>query len=66
VLQVISSSVSDARPVFDKILESGAALFATDQLGIFLAQEDGLCTRARGADRRSTHRAPFPSRSARR
>jgi signal transduction histidine kinase/CheY-like chemotaxis protein len=42
VLQVISSSVSDAAPVFDKILESGQRLFATEQLGIFLAKDDGL------------------------
>jgi GAF domain-containing protein/CheY-like chemotaxis protein/tetratricopeptide (TPR) repeat protein len=41
VLQVISSSVSDAAPVFDKILESGQRLFATEQLGIFLAKDDG-------------------------
>ena len=41
VLQVISSSVADATPVFDKILESGQRLFATEQLGIFLAQDDG-------------------------
>ncbi len=39
VLQVISSSVADATPVFDKILESGQRLFATEQLGIFLAQD---------------------------
>ncbi len=39
VLQVISSSVADATPVFDKILESGQRLFATEQLGIFLAHD---------------------------
>ena len=42
VLQVISSSVSDPRPVFDKILDSCQRLFATDQIGIFLADDDGL------------------------
>ncbi|MBK9114600.1 MAG: GAF domain-containing protein [Betaproteobacteria bacterium] len=42
VLQVISSSVADTAPVFDKILESCAHLFATEQLGIFLARDDGL------------------------
>jgi GAF domain-containing protein/DNA-binding response OmpR family regulator len=38
VLQVISSSVADAAPVFDKILESCRHLFASEQLGIFLAE----------------------------
>jgi len=41
VLQVISSSVADAAPVFDKILDSGQHLFATEQLGIFLVRDDG-------------------------
>ncbi|HEX6138438.1 MAG TPA: GAF domain-containing protein [Casimicrobiaceae bacterium] len=41
VLQVISSSVADTAPVFDKILESCQHLFATEQLGIFLAGDDG-------------------------
>ena len=41
VLQVISSSVSDTAPVFDKILDSCERLFATDQLAILLAQDDG-------------------------
>ncbi len=41
VLQVISSSVADTAPVFDKILESGQHLFATEQLGIFLVGDDG-------------------------
>ena len=40
VLQVISSSVSDTAPVFDKILDSCERLFATDQLGIYLVQDD--------------------------
>jgi GAF domain-containing protein/DNA-binding response OmpR family regulator len=39
VLQVISSSVADAAPVFDKILDSCRHLFATEQLGIFLARD---------------------------
>ncbi len=41
VLQVISSSVADTAPVFEKILESGQRLFATEQLGIFLVKDDG-------------------------
>ena len=39
VLQVISSSVADTAPVFDKILDSCRHLFATEQLGIFLARD---------------------------
>ena len=41
VLQVISSSVADTAPVFGKILDSCQHLFATEQLGIFLAGDDG-------------------------
>ena len=40
VLQVISESVADAQPVFDKILESCRHLFASDQLGIFTLADD--------------------------
>ena len=55
VLQVISSSVADTAPVFDKILDSCQHLFATEQLGIFLRQATMVrCMRARGAGRRST------------
>ena len=42
VLRVISSSVADTAPVFDKILDSCQHLFATDQLGIFLVDDDGM------------------------
>ncbi len=42
VLGVISGSVADAAPVFDKILESCRHLFASEQLGIFLLEDDGL------------------------
>ncbi len=41
VLQVISSSVADTAPVFDKILDSCQHLFATEQLGIFQVRDDG-------------------------
>jgi len=41
VLEVISSSVADPQPAFDKILESCHRLFATEQIGIFLAEDDG-------------------------
>ena len=51
VLQVISSSVADAAPVFDKILASCQHLFAVEQLGIFLLGDDELvhATAWRGA-----------------
>ncbi len=39
ILQVISSSVSDTSPVFEKILDSCERLFATEQLGIFLVRD---------------------------
>ena len=42
VLQVISNSVADAAPVFDKILDSCRHLFAIEQLGIFLLGNDEL------------------------
>ena len=42
VLQVISSSVADAAPVFDKILDSCRHLFAIEQLGIFVLGDDEL------------------------
>ncbi len=42
VLRVISGSVADTAPVFDKILDSCQHLFATEQLGIFLLGDDKL------------------------
>src|SRR6185436_5933936 len=42
VLQVISSSVATAAPVFDKIPDSCRHLFAVEELGIFLLGEDEL------------------------
>ncbi len=41
VLQVISSSVADTQPVFEKILDSCQRLFATEQLAIYLEHDDG-------------------------
>jgi len=41
VLQVISGSVADAQPVFEKILRSCQTLFAGDELGAVLAGDDG-------------------------
>ncbi len=42
VLQVISSSVADAQPVFDHIVDSGMRLFASNSMTINLVGEDGL------------------------
>jgi signal transduction histidine kinase len=42
VLRVISSSVSDTAPVFDKILHSCSHLFESSEQGIVLLGEDGL------------------------
>ena len=39
VLQVISSSIADTKPVFDKILDSCCRLFSSDQLAIMLLDE---------------------------
>jgi len=46
VLQVISSSVADANPVFDKILDSCERLFAATSLGIYLVDETGILHKA--------------------
>ncbi len=42
VLGTISSSIADAKPVFDKIVESCARLFEGHFVGIGLIKEDGL------------------------
>ncbi len=42
VLQVISSSVADSAPVFEKILDSCERLFATDQISMFVVGDDGM------------------------
>ncbi|RZL87018.1 MAG: GAF domain-containing protein, partial [Variovorax sp.] len=42
VLQVISESMEDAQPVFDKILEGCQRLFSGSQMGISLIGDDGL------------------------
>ncbi len=41
VLGVISGSVADTRPVFEKILESCERLFNSQQVGVMLVGEDG-------------------------
>ncbi|HEX7438426.1 MAG TPA: GAF domain-containing protein, partial [Caldimonas sp.] len=45
VLQVISSSVADTQPVFDKILDSCERLFAATGLGIYLVDDAGMLQR---------------------
>jgi len=42
VLTVISSSVADTQPVFDKILDSCKHLFGGDELDVLLVDEQGL------------------------
>ena len=42
VLQVIGRSMTDAQPVFERILDSTERLFDCRQVGIFLAPGDGL------------------------
>ena len=42
VLAVISSSVADAQPVFEKILESCKHLFGGDELDVLLVDEQGM------------------------
>ena len=42
VLEVISSSVADAQPVLEKILESCRHLFDADSAGVLLIGDDGL------------------------
>jgi signal transduction histidine kinase/CheY-like chemotaxis protein/putative methionine-R-sulfoxide reductase with GAF domain len=39
VLQVISSSVADTAPVFERIIDSCQQLFATDQIGILVVRD---------------------------
>ena len=41
VLQVISGSMADARPVFEKILDSCEHLFSASHAGVFLVQDTG-------------------------
>jgi signal transduction histidine kinase len=61
VLRVISGSVADAKPVFDKILESCERLFGGRNLGISLVGEDGkLHLGAYRGPRREEFEALFP------
>ncbi len=63
VLQVISSSIADTQPVFDKILDSCRHLFASENLFIQLIGDDHQMRLAayRGSDRADFERAyPIP------
>ena len=61
VLQVISQSVADTAPVFEKILQSCEKLFGVDYANVALIRDDGYAPdpglRAR-FDRRTTHGDP--------
>ena len=70
VLQVISSSVADAAPVFDKILIACERLFAGNQLIVFLVDEAEQLShrrdprtrsRAGRADPRGSSRCRWPA-----
>jgi signal transduction histidine kinase len=41
ILTVISSSVADTKPVFDKILESGHRLFGSDEMDVLVVDHEG-------------------------
>jgi signal transduction histidine kinase/CheY-like chemotaxis protein len=60
VLNVISSSVADAQPVFEKILDSFQRLSGAGELGVMLVRDDGLvhCVAARGEWMRDLLDAP--------
>ena len=63
VLQVISSSVADAQPVFDRIVDGGMHLFASSSMTINLVGEDGLLYLAAyggAAERKDELAAYFP------
>src|SRR5262249_30195701 len=62
ILQVISNSVSDARPVFDAILRSCERLFSGLHMGITLVGEDGRVhlVAQHGPGNQSSFEASFP------
>jgi len=62
VLRVISSSISDAKPVFDKILQSCQRLFDGHIVGVVLVGDDGMLHDAgnTGAAAPERYRGMFP------
>ena len=60
VLQVISGSMADAQPVFEKILESGERLYGQGDLRLFLAQDDRLVLAAHRGEMPAAVRASYP------
>ena len=63
VLQVISGSVEDTQPVFEKILDSCERIFGTGHLGLVVVGDDGLVHPAamRGdVVRKMTRTLPLP------
>ena len=64
VLGVISGSVADSKPVFEKILESCQRLFASNEQGILLVGDDDLLhLGAHHGGARARLEKTFPSRS---
>jgi GAF domain-containing protein len=62
ILSVISASVADANPVFEKILESCKHLFGGDELDVLLVDEHGLLQVAAYVGKaRDTVAATFPA-----
>nr|MBA2370647.1 GAF domain-containing protein [Chloroflexota bacterium] len=58
VLQVISSSVADTQPVFDKILDSCTRLFTATGMGIYVIDEAGMLQRG---GHRAAHAESIPT-----
>ena len=62
ILSVISSSVADTKPVFEKILESGGHLFGSDEMDVLLVDEQGqLQIEAYVGDAHDAVAATFPA-----
>ena len=66
VLQVISSSVADTQPVFEKIIDSCQRLFAAEQLAVILVGDDDRVAfaAARGSAMQAIAHTPADARRA--